>query len=157
MALVCIDSDSSQMIDEIPYSKRLVGPVENQYADSIWVPLQVSLISSFEIVSHHKEERAILTLSVMICAISSIIFGVRGANMMHYLPLYLALMPVIYWLLKITYATALVGLFKPYAVVLRDTKNHNKQTVVLNSEGKNFTDAAIGASRDAAKGKSIDG
>lgn len=152
MAIVYSDDIFSRLDDPDCFSIDIAGPVENHLGDTIFMPLSVSLISSLETEFFESEEVIIFTIAATICLATSLIFWLRGANVMHYLPLYVTLIPFLYWVLKIGYASVLATFFHPKAVVITDRFNRKISETTITPKGNGFIDAAINASAKSSRG-----
>ncbi|WP_312740490.1 hypothetical protein [Cedecea neteri] len=82
--------------------------IENHVGDIPYTPEEV-LVSLAKIHARHPDSCvSIKALSVSLVLMLGVIVGLLGGKVMYYIPLYIALMPVVYCLLKIGYAHYLV-------------------------------------------------
>lgn len=109
MAAISLDADELSFFTTQQTSLFDVYPKsENQIGDTPYTPNKSFVL----VLSKHdvSRERCVWhkALSFTLILILGVIVEVLGGDSMYYIPLYLALMPILYWVLKIGYAIFIV-------------------------------------------------
>ncbi|MFV5927381.1 hypothetical protein ACLIKC_09945 [Klebsiella aerogenes] len=106
MASVCIEHYESLCSPSRFTNETAFPPIENQSGDIIFTPTQIAIIRPVYRASYRDERQLVRALSITIVVFISVIVWLKGGGFMYYIPLYLALMPIIYWISKIGFAFA---------------------------------------------------
>ncbi|HAT3955633.1 TPA: hypothetical protein I9Y43_004281 [Kluyvera ascorbata] len=105
MAAVSLDyrSSSAVFIDNI-YVFDTQPKIENHIGDIPYSPEMSGVLSLSQYKKHPESCLGLKIFSIALVLLFGVIVGLSGGNVMYYIPLYAALAPVLYWLLKIGYA-----------------------------------------------------
>ncbi|MBZ7441666.1 hypothetical protein FMK91_05480 [Klebsiella grimontii] len=110
MAAICLDykeftSNSIDFIDAYP-------KIENQVGDIPYIPEDSRVLILTTNIKRQDRCLGLKVFSVVLVLTFGAIVGLLGGKVMYYIPLYVALTPVVYWLLKIVYAYYVVKIKK---------------------------------------------
>ncbi|HBY6217323.1 TPA: hypothetical protein MI387_00205 [Klebsiella pneumoniae] len=113
MATVCLDYhslsiSSANLVDVC----EALPKIENQVGDIPYTLEATRVLILKENIKHPDNCIGLKAFSVAIILLSATIVGLLGGKVMYYIPLYVALTPVVYWLLKIVYAYYVVKIKK---------------------------------------------
>jgi len=81
-------------------------PVENHYGDIPFVPMKTEIVSLTKTAESDVPEVLMIGLSGSFVVVLAAIAWSQWKVLMSYIPLYLCLMPILYWILKISIAYA---------------------------------------------------
>lgn len=105
MASTCFEYEVGDFLTN--YNDTLLTvPVENHYGDIPFVPMTVEIISLTKTADSDVPEALMIGLSSSFVVILAAIAWSQWKVFMSYIPLYLCLMPILYWVLKISIAYA---------------------------------------------------
>lgn len=107
MASVCVQHFESLYSPDFHSLATAYPPVENQTGDIIFIPTKVTVIGSVHRVSYRDERQLMRALSIALVTLISAIVWLKGGGFMYYIPLYLSLIPILYWFSKIGMAFAI--------------------------------------------------
>ncbi|MGF2440023.1 hypothetical protein [Enterobacter ludwigii] len=113
MAAVCLDTNSilrltvsdSEIFEAFP-------KIENRIGDTPYTPDKATVMFISTQASQPDKCLGLAALSVIMICLIGVIVNVLGGKVMRYIPLYIALLPVLYWMLKIGYAFFVVKFHK---------------------------------------------
>lgn len=104
MATICLN-DPVFVTTSISFETDCVlPPVENRFGDTIYAPEKTYLIEVDGINSQSIERLILVITSFILVFLVGAIVWHTGGVFMFYIPLYAALLPIFYWLIKIAYA-----------------------------------------------------
>lgn len=126
MATLCLN-DPVFVTTSISFDIECVlPPVENRFGDTIYAPDKTYLIEAGEIKTYSKESLIFVIISLTLVFTLSAIVWLTGGVFMFYIPLYAALLPIFYWLIKIAYAFCLA---KSEKFSWDDEKDFDQETI----------------------------
>lgn len=105
MAAICLDYKAFT-----PYSVDMVDffeafpKIENQVGDIPFTTEDSKVLVLTTNTKHPDRCTGLKAFSVALILVMVAVIGLLGGKVMYYIPLYVALTPVVYWLLKIFYA-----------------------------------------------------
>jgi len=105
MASACFDSDISIFLTE-PLGTSFNAPVENHCGDIPFAPLKFEVISLTKTAESDIPDTLTIGLSCGVIVCLATVAWSQWKVFMSYIPLYLCLIPVLYWVLKISIAYA---------------------------------------------------
>jgi len=105
MASTCFENGICDFLTEYQDVLPTV-PVENHYGDIPFVPMKIEIISLTKTADSDVPEALMIGLSSSFVVILAAIAWSQWKVFMSYIPLYLCLMPILYWALKISIAYA---------------------------------------------------
>ena len=108
MATVAIDGYSFITVSDSCISDTSLPPIENTYGDNIYIPKIVETIGPVYRQKDLDHRYILYAVAVSLVLTLSVVVWSIGGRFMVYIPLYVALAPIVYWLLKISYAYCLV-------------------------------------------------
>ncbi|EEU9535960.1 TPA: hypothetical protein ACXF60_003045 [Escherichia coli] len=108
MATVAIDGYSFITVSDSCISDTALPPIENTYGDNIYIPKIVETIGPVYRQKDLDHRYILYAVAVSLVLTLSVVVWSIGGRFMVYIPLYVALAPIVYWLLKISYAYCLV-------------------------------------------------
>lgn len=113
MAAICLDYEefTSKSMDANDFIE-VYPKIENQVGDIPYIPEYSRVLILTTNIQHQDRCLWLKAFSVVFVLACGVIVGLLGGRVMYYIPLYAALMPVIYWLLKILYAYYVVKIKK---------------------------------------------
>lgn len=120
-------------------------PVENQYGDIIFFSKEIELAFPVGTARRAHYHEVILTLSVIAISAIGLRIWLKEGVFMHYLPLYVALTPLFYWIIKIFYAFLIAKFAYPTAIVCYHKGSHKNKVTTPVKNGEGFLHAAINA------------
>lgn len=103
MASTCFDSEIGIFIAE-PQDSLFNAPIENRCGDIPFVPMKIEVVSLTKTADSFIHEAVMIGLSCGSIVILATAVWSEWKVLMSYIPLYLCLIPVFYWILKIAAA-----------------------------------------------------
>lgn len=103
MASTCFDSEIDIFIAE-PQDSLFNVPIENRCGDIPFVPMKIEVVSLTKTADSIIPEALMIGLSCGFVVILATAAWSEWKVLMSYIPLYLCLIPVFYWILKIAAA-----------------------------------------------------
>ena len=105
MSTVCLDGNfPSRSATNFTEVCEALPQIENQVGDIPYTIEATRVLVLTVNIKHSDRCLGLKAFSVAIVLVFGVIVGLLGGKVMYYIPLYAALMPVVYWLLKIAYA-----------------------------------------------------
>lgn len=105
MAAICLDSQSlSVFVVEQTEVFEAFPKIENHVGDIPYAPEVSRLLLLHSKTAHPDSCIGLKAFSITLVLMFGVIVWLLGGKVMYYIPLYLALAPVVYWLLKIGFA-----------------------------------------------------
>lgn len=124
-------------------------PVENFIGEIMFIPEVVALVGSTQKHFWLNTDRILMLCSFFLMGFIAIFINLRGGSFMSYLPLYLALLLPVYWIIKISSACLVAKFAHPKSVTYQ-VKDANGKSITHYknvSDGMNFLDATLTAFR----------
>ncbi|CRY10919.1 hypothetical protein [Yersinia enterocolitica] len=155
MAAVSVDAHS--IIFDTEYIGLPNPPVENQIGECLYIPHVILLFpTTHKSLSLNIEHRLMLISALVVTLIGVVITLVEG-NLMSYIPLYLAIAPLVYWMSKIIFAYIVSEYANPKIITYqdRDEYGHEVTKQVIPDPKMGFLDATLAAfnNKDPKNGK----
>ncbi|AYN25739.1 hypothetical protein D8682_01305 [Buttiauxella sp. 3AFRM03] len=148
MAIMCMDSFSIELTACSVNKEIVAPPVENHFGDSIFIPFDVSFINSSRKSTTVAGYNTLLLLAAMLVACLGLIIWFIGGRFMYYVPLYISLLPVVYWLVKIAYAFALSRYSLPDSIIFSSGyEKSGVATAVKIKDGASYLEATLATSK----------
>jgi len=146
MATICIEDCTSVFLPSDTFDDDVsLPPLENQIGDIIFVAKEFEIVLPVALSHTIECNKLLYALSIMITALLGVIVWVNGGVFMYYIPLYLALMPLFYWIIKISYAYVIAKAMYPTTVIVHHKNNIKDKDIVSVSSTDNFLDATLHA------------
>ncbi|HEI9850469.1 TPA: hypothetical protein SLN67_003532 [Serratia marcescens] len=121
-------------------------PMENRFGEVMYVFTFATFVRASSKHSLLSTEQLLMLLSLLPLGVIALISKVIYGGFMAYIPLYLALSPVFYWIIKILYAFSVAKLAHPLSLTYsqHDSEGNIVVKEITNDQGKGFLDATIG-------------
>ncbi|CNI60417.1 hypothetical protein [Yersinia bercovieri] len=150
MAAVSIDAHS------IIFDSTCVGfpnpPVENQNGECLYIPRVILLFPTTHKSLSLNIEHKLMLISAIIVALIGVVITLMEGNLMSYIPLYLAISPLVYWLSKILFAYIISEYAYPKIITYQDSDECGREITKQFIPGPKmgFLDATLAALHNKA-------
>lgn len=150
MAAVSIDAHS--IIFDTTCIELPNPPVENQVGECLYIPRVILLFpTTHKSLSLNTEHKLMLISALVVTLIGVVITLVEG-NLMSYIPLYLAIAPLVYWLSKLLFAYIISEYAYPRMITYQDSDECGREVTkqFIPDQGMGFLDATLAALHNKA-------